>query len=140
MLAITCFSYPLPLTEGLDQLARGPDLDITGSKTVGNELQEIKIDVCLTALLLLPLFFIPNLIQKEKEDVRTQVRFLEEFFNIYQDNLDSPRAQRAESLHRHSSPSNSTNTSVSLAASPASPASPTCPGPAPAPAPVPASS
>ena len=137
MLAITCFSYPLPLTEGLDQLARGSDLDITGSKTVGNELQEIKIDVCLTALLLLPLFFIPNLIQKEKEDVRTQVRFLQEFFNIYQDNLDSPRAQRAESLHRHSSPSNSTDTSVSLAASPASPA---CPGPASAPAPVPASS
>ena len=137
MLAITCFSYPLPLTEGLDQLARGPDLDITGSKNFGNELQEIKIDVCLTALLLLPLFFIPNLIQKEKEDVRTQVRFLEEFFNIYQENLDSPRAQRAESLHRHSSPSNSTNTSVSLAASPASPA---CPGPAPASAPVPASS
>ena len=140
MLAITCFSYPLPLTEGLDQLARGSDLDITGSKNFGNELQEIKIDVCLTALLLLPLFFIPNLIQKEKEDVRTQVRFVEEFFNIYQDNLDSPRAQRAESLHRHSSPSNSTDTSVSLAASPASPASPACPGPAPAPAPVQASS
>ena len=76
MVVLTCLSYPIPLEALEIELFAGiSDLDITGSKTGYNagDPTEMKIDVCLTALLVIPLLFIPNLIQKESEDVRTEV-------------------------------------------------------------------
>ena len=76
MVVLTCLSYPIPLDAlEIELFARSSDLDITGSKTRYNagDPTEMKIDVCLTALLIIPLLFIPNLIQKESEDVRTEV-------------------------------------------------------------------
>ena len=77
MVVLTCLSYPIPLDVlEIELFARRSDLDITGSKTGYNagDPTEMKIDVCLTALLMMPLLIIPNLIQKEGEDVRTEVK------------------------------------------------------------------
>ena len=76
MVVLTCLSYPIPLEALEIELFAGvSDLDITGTKTGYNagDPNEMKIDVCLTALLIIPLLLIPNLIQKESEDVRTEV-------------------------------------------------------------------
>ena len=77
MVVLTCLSYPIPLDAlEIELFARRSDLDITGTKTGYNagDPHELKIDVCLTALLMIPILFIPNLIQKESDDVRTEVR------------------------------------------------------------------
>ena len=123
MLAITCFSFPLTdWTDGLDLLSRGGEPDITGSKTISNEVQEVRLDVCLTALLLLPLLFIPNIIEKELEEVRKEVKRFNRIFSLLtRKSSECTGSKRLEPLHRHSAAANSTNSSNILETSSSSP-------------------
>ena len=77
MVVLTCLSYPIPLDIlEIELFAGRSDLDLTGSKTGYNvgDPKEMKIDVCLTALLMIPLLFIPNLIQKESDHEKKEVK------------------------------------------------------------------
>ena len=128
MVVLTCLSYPIPLDAlEIELFARRSDLDITGTKTGYNagDPHELKIDVCLTALLMIPILFIPNLIQKESDDVRKEVRDIPTYYLIIFNfsSLDRARVERVETLHSHPSTVHPANTSVCLATSPTSPTS-----------------
>ena len=82
MAEVTCFSYPLhslmDVTSSVFMReAAVVDTDITGAKTFDlldsfsnvNDPEPIKFDVCVTALFLVPLLLIPNLINQNVDAV-----------------------------------------------------------------------
>ena len=81
MAEFTCFSYPLhsliDVTSSVFMREASVDTDITGggaktffdSFSSVNDPEPIKIDVCVTALFLVPLLLIPNLINQNVDAV-----------------------------------------------------------------------
>ena len=86
MIQLTCFSLPLDtlMFETVSALAQAEQSLVTGltggAKTfsdtfadVSDDPDPVKLDVCVTLMLFLPLLFIPNLINQNHDQVSTDL-------------------------------------------------------------------